>query len=56
MAKKLENIEKTEADIVVTGCPGCLRQIKGGLDKTGKNIRAKHIAELMAEMEEAQEQ
>lgn len=51
LGKKLANIESTKADMVVTGCPGCLMQIKGGLDKAGSSVQAKHIAELLAEQE-----
>jgi hypothetical protein len=36
------------ADVLVTDCPGCVMQLKGGLDKRGSRINVKHIAELMA--------
>lgn len=52
LSKKLANIKKTGADFVVTGCPGCLMQLKGGLDKAGQKTGAMHIAEVMARLEE----
>jgi len=48
LAKKLENVEKTGADILVTDCPGCVMQLKGGVDKRGGKIAVKHIAEILS--------
>jgi len=47
LKRKLESIMKTGADIVVTACPGCIMQIKGGLNKAGDKIEVKHIAEIL---------
>ena len=50
LAKKIENIRKTGADVVALDCPGCLMQIRGGLDARGlDNIKVKHTAEILAE-------
>lgn len=49
LADKLENIEATGADVVAMDCPGCLMQLKGGLDKHNSSIEAKHTAEILAE-------
>ena len=49
LKRKLKNIEDTKADIICMECPGCIMQIKGGLDKTGSKIRVKHTAEILAE-------
>lgn len=46
--KKLNNIEATAAEVVVTDCPGCVLQIRGGLDKRGHPIQVKHTAEILA--------
>jgi len=48
LAKKLENVEKTGADILVTDCPGCVMQLKGGVDKRGGKVVVKHIAEILS--------
>lgn len=46
--KKIEDFEKTEAKTIVTECPGCLLQLRGGIRKKGVPIKVKHIAELIA--------
>ncbi len=49
LKRKLENIEATGAEFVTAECPGCLIQIRGGLDKSGSKIKAIHPAELMVD-------
>jgi len=44
---KIDDFMKTGADIIVTECPGCILQLKGGLHKKGINVLVKHIAELL---------
>lgn len=48
LEKKLQTIEESGADVLATACPGCLMQIKGGLDKKGSKVQAYHVAELLA--------
>ena len=45
---KLDTAEATKADYLVTDCPGCVMQIKGGMDKRGAKIEVMHIAEMLA--------
>ncbi|HCW93527.1 MAG TPA: hypothetical protein DHM44_07575, partial [Flexistipes sinusarabici] len=47
--KKIENIRKTEAEIVITDCPGCIMQIEGGLMKTGVDIKVMHLSQFLDE-------
>lgn len=50
LEKKIQNIKESGADVVALDCPGCLMQIKGGLDARGINdIKVKHTAEIIAE-------
>jgi Fe-S oxidoreductase len=49
LARKLDNIEASGAEIAATDCPGCIMQIAGGLKRRGSNIRVAHTAELAAE-------
>ncbi len=49
LKRKLENIEATGAEFVTAECPGCLIQIRGGLDKSGSKVKAIHPAELMVD-------
>jgi iron-sulfur cluster protein len=46
--KKLDNVEKTGADLLLTDCPGCVMQLKGGLKKRGSKIIVQHTAEALA--------
>jgi len=45
--RKIENILKTGAQVVVTTNPGCLLQIRVGLRKAGSKIEALHIADFL---------
>ena len=49
LKKKLDTVENTSADLLVTDCPGCVLQLRGGMDKRSSKIQVKHIAELLAE-------
>ncbi|MDH4205843.1 MAG: LUD domain-containing protein [Desulfobacteraceae bacterium] len=49
LKKKLDNVEATDAGILVTDCPGCVLQLGGGMDKRGGKIQVKHIVEIIAE-------
>jgi iron-sulfur cluster protein len=49
LADKVRDIEASGATCVAMDCPGCLLQIRGGLDKQGSGVRAKHTIELLAE-------
>ncbi len=49
LARKLENVRKTGAPTVAMDCPGCAMQIGGGLDRAGDGVKARHVAELIAD-------
>ena len=49
LARKLKHIKDTGAATVVMDCPGCVMQIRGGLDKDGALVRAEHTAERLAD-------
>jgi glycolate oxidase iron-sulfur subunit len=44
---KRKNIEKTGADVVVTGCPGCLIQLAKAAKAGGGRFRAMHISQVL---------
>ncbi|MFZ3047103.1 MAG: (Fe-S)-binding protein, partial [Desulfatirhabdiaceae bacterium] len=46
--QKLDYVEETGADVLVTDCPGCVLQLRGGMDKRGCRIQVRHIAEMVA--------
>lgn len=55
LEEKIDNIVATGADTVAVDCPGCLLQIKGGLDARGlNNIQVKHTAQILVEKREKQ--
>ena len=50
LAEKINNIVNSGADVVAVDCPGCMMQIRGGLDARGlDNIKVKHTAEIVVE-------
>jgi Fe-S oxidoreductase len=50
MGRKLDNIRATGAAVVATDCPGCVMQIRGGIDKSGDPIQVKHTVEVLESM------
>ncbi len=49
LERKLKHIKDTGASKVIMDCPGCVMQIRGGLDKDGSPIQAEHTAERLAD-------
>jgi iron-sulfur cluster protein len=49
LERKIKNIEKSGAEIVVVDCPGCLLQLRRGLEKAKSKIRVLHSAVFLAE-------
>jgi Fe-S oxidoreductase len=48
LARRLADVEASGADIVVTACPGCVMQLRGGIDKRGMRVQVTHLAEVLA--------
>ncbi|MDR1322739.1 MAG: LUD domain-containing protein [Gracilibacteraceae bacterium] len=46
---KINNIVAATPEAVVVDCPGCMMQIRGGLDARDIGIAVKHTAEVLAE-------
>ena len=50
LEEKIDNVVASGADVVAVDCPGCLLQIRGGLDARGlNNIQVKHTAQILVE-------
>jgi iron-sulfur cluster protein len=49
LSRKLKSIGDTGAGLVATDCPGCLMQLRGGLDQAGSDVEVRHTAELLAD-------
>jgi L-lactate dehydrogenase complex protein LldF len=50
LQRKLEQVRATGAPVVATDCPGCLLQLRGGIDRQGMPVAAKHTLELLVEL------
>ncbi|ACN15921.1 HdrD3 [Desulforapulum autotrophicum HRM2] len=46
--RKLDDVKQTGADILVTECPGCVMQLRGGAEKRCDSFRVLHMAEFLA--------
>jgi Fe-S oxidoreductase len=47
LTRKLDDVMASGADLLVTECPGCVLQLKGGADRQGRALSVCHIAELL---------
>ena len=48
LARKLDDVRQTGADLLVTECPGCIMQLRGGALRRKEGFVVKHIAEALA--------
>lgn len=48
LEKKLARLEDCGAKRLVTDCPGCVIQLRGGEEKRGRKLSVEHIAEFLA--------
>ena len=49
LMRKIENIERSQADLVVACDAGCLMNIAGGLKKVNSPIKALHLIQVLAQ-------
>lgn len=49
LKQKIQNAQDSGAEVIAVGCPACMMQIKGGLDKQAPEIKVKHVADILAE-------
>jgi Fe-S oxidoreductase len=47
LTRKLDDVEKSGADLLVTECPGCVLQLRGGVLRQNRAIEVKHISEIL---------
>lgn len=48
LKQKIQNARDSGAEVIAVGCPACMMQIKGGLDKQAPEITVKHVADILA--------
>ena len=46
--EKIDNIEKTGAEVLLTGCSGCSMHLSDGLSRRGSKVTVLHTAEFIA--------
>ncbi len=44
--RKMANVEKTGAELLVTSCPACIIQLRYGIRRRGLAVRVRHISEV----------
>ena len=49
LGRKLDQVEATGAEMLLTDCPGCVLQLEGGLDQRGSKIKVRHLASALAQ-------
>ena len=47
--QKLDHVQQAGVDVLVTDCPGCVMQLRGGMLKRDEPVPVRHIAEIVAE-------
>ncbi len=47
LKRKLDCVEASNASILVTDCPGCVMQLRGGFDKRQSRVKVLHLVELL---------
>ena len=46
--RKMDNLKRTDANLLVTSCPACIIHLSYGVRKRGLQVRVCHISELIA--------
>jgi glycolate oxidase iron-sulfur subunit len=49
LRKKMEAVNATQAQAIVTANPGCMLQLRAGVRKFGKGQRVAHVVEILDE-------
>ena len=47
LSRKMDNVKKTGADVLLTACPGCMIQLAYGVRTHGLPVKVMHINELL---------
>jgi glycolate dehydrogenase iron-sulfur subunit len=45
--RKIQQVQETGAEVVVTANPGCFLQLQDGLRRSGSSIRVMHIVDVL---------
>ena len=47
LKRKLTDVERSGAEVLVTECPGCVMQLRGGAKKQDRSFQVIHLSELL---------
>jgi glycolate oxidase iron-sulfur subunit len=53
MNRKVDNLTRTDARVIASGCPGCQMQLNTAIRKRGLDVRVVHPVTLLDEAYEA---
>jgi glycolate oxidase iron-sulfur subunit len=54
--RKMDNLERTQARVIASGCPGCQMQLTTGVNRRGLDVRVVHPITLLDEAYEASDE
>ena len=49
LERKMQAVNSTGTDIIATANPGCMLQLKAGVDKHGRGQQVRHVVEILDE-------
>jgi len=49
LRKKMDDVNETGAEVIVTANPGCMLQLRAGVKKFGHGQRVAHVVEILDE-------
>jgi glycolate oxidase iron-sulfur subunit len=52
----MDNLERTQARVIASGCPGCQMQLTTGVNRRGLDVRVVHPITLLDEAYEASDE
>ncbi len=55
LAAKMRRVDETGAELILTANPGCLLQLRAGVERSGHKRRVMHVVELLDEAYRAQD-
>ncbi len=51
LSEKLEAVETSGARLLLSDCPGCVLQLRGGLDQRGSAVQVLHLVQALAQVQ-----
>lgn len=48
LQRKMDNVQKSKARVLITSCPGCYLQLRHGVEKNGMAVEVRYLTEILA--------